>query len=171
MRARLLLSTSDLNLQRSVLKTLLLIGLRLVDDLLRHKNLLDNLPSRRDVVVQQNTNGKAPAHPKHHDRHDNGHHTHALSLLAGLVARHIELRNQGQDGEQDQANQRRQCNHKAIGKGSARRGGQVGQDVEERERAVVKVLRQVAQQCKQGEQDRHLNQQRQTASFLKYCLR
>ena len=87
-----------------------------------------------------------------------------LSLLAGLVARHIELRNQGQDGKQDQANQRRQCNHKAIGKGSARRGGQVGQDVEERERAVVKVLRQVAQQCKQGEQDRHLNQQRQTAS-------
>ena len=84
MRARLLLATSDLNLQRRVLKTLLLIGLRLVDDLLRHKNLLDNLPSRRDVVVQQNTNGKAPTHPKHHDRHDNGHHTHALSLLAGL---------------------------------------------------------------------------------------
>ena len=156
MRARLLLATSNLDLQRGVLKTFLFIGLGFIDNLLRHEDLLDNLPGRRHIVVQQNADGQAPAHPKHHDGHDNSHHTHALGLLTGLIAGHIQLRNQGQDSKQDQADQRRQRNHKAIGKGSARRGGQVGQDVEERERAVVKVLRQVTQQRKQGKQDRHL---------------
>ena len=58
MRALLVLVTDNVNLDRGVDHAGLFLSLGLVDDLLGHKDLLNDLPGGRNVVVQQNAGGR-----------------------------------------------------------------------------------------------------------------
>ncbi len=114
MRALLMLAAHDVNLDRSVGHTRFFLGLGLIDDPLRHENLLDDLPSGRHIVVQQDAGGHAPAHDEHHDGHDDHHHLGALHLSTRLVAGHVHLRDEREHTEQDQGDQIRQRGAEAV---------------------------------------------------------
>ena len=124
------LATNHIDLDGSVHHALLLLGLSLLDDLLGDEDLLDDLPCGGNVIVQQDAGGKTPAHEEHHNGHDDHHHLGALRLGARLVARHVQLRDERQQTEQDQGEQVRQSLGKPTSKGLGGRHDEVGQDVE-----------------------------------------
>lgn len=142
MRALLVLVTDNVNLDQGVDHAGLFLSLGLVDDLLGHKDLLDDLPGGRNIVVQQNAGGHTPTHDEHHDSHDNHHHLGALHLSARLVAGHVHLGNEGQDAEQNQRDEVRQRGAETVGEGLGRRSDEVRQDVEEGE-ALLSRIREI----------------------------
>lgn len=160
MLTRFALATNNVDLDRGVRQALFLLGLRLVDNLLGNEDLLNDLPQRRDIVIQQNAGGQAPANKEHHDSHDDTHSLHALSLGARLIASHIQLRNQGQDGEQHQRDDIGKRGGKTISHGGGRRRNQARKDVEKREGSLVirEVVRQIAKKREQREQQGHLDE-------------
>lgn len=143
------LATNHIDLDGSVHHALLLLGLSLLDDLLGDEDLLDDLPCGGNVIVQQDAGGKTPAHEEHHNGHDDHHHLGALRLGARLVARHVQLRDERQQTEQDQGEQVRQSLGKPTGKGLGGRHDEVGQDVEKGEALLSstgEVMTEVAQE-------------------------
>lgn len=81
MRAGLALLANHVDRNRLVLHALLLIVLGLLQNLAGNEDLLHDAPGRRRDVVENDTNGRAPAEPHHHDGHDDAHGLRHGSLL------------------------------------------------------------------------------------------